>query len=71
MRKIKWFAAAVSAALTLAGVAGWVSSTTQARIDASVNSRTDASVRTDPFQMMIDATDLPTEQYVDYSVVFN
>jgi hypothetical protein len=67
MRKTKVFTLAAAAALILAGVGGWVASTTQARvapIDVEVNS---PSI----LELMMHPGDLPTEHYVDYSVVFN
>ena len=64
MRKISLFAVV---ALILAGAGGWVVSSTQARVD-TMNVRVD---RIDPMQMMTPANDLPTEHYVDYSLVFN
>ena len=63
MRKISLFAAA--AALTLAGIGAWAASTTQARVDIPVEAGLD------PSQMMVNRPDLPTEHYVDYSLVFN
>ena len=62
MRKFSFFAVT---ALTLAGVGGWVASTTQARIAAPTN-----SARIDALQMMTVAGNLPTEHFVDYSMVY-
>jgi hypothetical protein len=63
MRKISLFA--VAAALILAGVGSWAASTTQARVD------TPPGPGVDTLQlMMMNATDLPTEHWVDYSFVF-
>jgi hypothetical protein len=63
MRKISLFA--VAAALILAGIGSWAASTTQARVD------TPARAGVDTFQIMINASNLPTSHYVDYSLVFN
>ena len=60
MRKISMFAAA----LILIAVGAWAVATTP-RVVAST------PVGIDPFQMMTNATDLPTAHYVDYSLVFN
>ena len=62
MRQTHLFAAA-AATLILACVAGWATSDTQARVAT-------ASVRIEPFQMMVSAKQLPTEHFVDYSFVF-
>ena len=60
MRKISMFAAA----LVLIAVGAWAVATTP-RVVAST------PVGIDPFQMMINATDLPTAHHVDYSLIFN
>ena len=62
MRKFGLFAAT---ALILAGFAGWIASTTQARVAAPVN-----SARIDVGQMTTAAGNLPTEHFVDYSLVY-
>jgi hypothetical protein len=62
MRKFGFFAVT---ALILAGIAGWVASTSQARIAAATN-----GPRIDAMQMMTAAANLPTEHLVDYSVVY-
>jgi hypothetical protein len=64
MRKISLFA--VAAALILAGVGSWAASTTQARVDTPP-----PGPGIDTYQLMMNAKDLPTEHWVDYSVVFN
>jgi hypothetical protein len=51
-------------ALTLAGVGGWVLSTTQARNTAPMN-----GTRIDALQIMTAAKDMPTDHFVDYSLV--
>jgi len=63
MRKISLFA--VAAALILAGFGSWAVSTTQARVENPVGPGIDT------FQLMMNARDLPTEHWVDYSLVFN
>jgi len=63
MRKINLFA--VAAALILAGVGGWVASTSQASVAAPIG------VQVDPLHMMINAKDLSTERYHDFSLVFD
>ena len=60
MRKISLLA--VAAALVLAGVGTWATSTPH---DATVG----ASV--DPSQMMINPKELPTVEFVDYTFVFH
>jgi hypothetical protein len=62
MRKISLFTAA--AALILVGIGAWAASTTQARVDIP------AEAGIDPSPMMVNRSDLPTEHYVDYSLVF-
>ena len=63
MRKIGLLAIA---ALMLAGVGGWVASTTHARVEAPI-----AAGGIDPSQISINARDLAIEEFVDYSFVFN
>ena len=62
MRKFGFLAVT---AVTAAGIAGWVVSTTQARIAAPVNGG-----QIDVRQIMTTAKDMPTDHFVDYSVVF-
>ena len=59
MRKISMFAAA----LILIAVGAWAITTTP-RVVAST------PVGIDPFQMMANATNLPTAHYVDYTLIF-
>jgi|EndMetStandDraft_3_1072993.scaffolds.fasta_scaffold60399_4 hypothetical protein len=62
MRKTGLFA--VVAALILAGIGGWATSNTQARVaTATVGG-------IDPFLIMTNAKDLPAEHYRDFSMVF-
>ena len=55
--------AAAVAALILASVAGWATPGTQARVATP-------SAQIQPFQIMVSARQLPTEHFVDYSLVF-
>jgi hypothetical protein len=64
MRKISLIA--VAAVVILAGVGGWVVSTTHARVEAPL-----AFGGIDPLQIAINARDLPTEHFVDYSFEYN
>jgi hypothetical protein len=52
-------------ALIVAGAGVWFASTTQARIDPPMN-----GARIDPLQLMTAAKDMPTDHFVDYSLVF-
>jgi hypothetical protein len=63
MSKINLFA--VAAALIVASVGGWVASTPTASVAAPIG------VRVDPLPMMINAKDLSTERYHDFSLVFD
>jgi hypothetical protein len=65
MRKIGLFA--VAAALMVASVGAWVATTTQARVIAPIGVR--AAI--DPLQIMMNARQLPTEEFIDYSFVFS
>ena len=56
MRKIGL--SAVAAAFILAGIGVWVASTTHARVEAAIE-----GYRIDPFQIMLNARDLPVEHY--------
>jgi hypothetical protein len=59
------FFAVTAAALILACLAGWALSDTQVRAAAP------ATVQINPFEVMVSAEQLPTEHFVDYSLVFN
>lgn len=63
MRKFGFFA--ITTLILAAGFGGWVASTTQARVTASANGS-----RIDPLQMMTTMRDMPTDRYVDYSLVY-
>jgi len=65
MRKINLFA--ISAAVILSGVGAWAVLTTRAPVAEAAL----PGVQINPRQMMMNAKDLPTERFVDYSVVFN
>jgi hypothetical protein len=65
MRKTNLFAIA-AAALIIAGIGKWASSTIHATWAVIP-----ISVLMDPFKAMLNATDLPTSQYDDYSLIFN
>jgi hypothetical protein len=69
MRTTNLFAVA-AAALIIAGIGKWASSTIHARGTSAV---IPISVPMDPFNFkaMSNATDLPTSQYDDYSLIFN
>jgi hypothetical protein len=62
MRKISLFA--VTAALTATGFGVWAASTTNARVTPSIVQRIE------PFQMMVNAKELPTVEFADYTFVF-
>jgi hypothetical protein len=64
MRKFSFFAAT---ALVLAGFAGWIASTTQARVAAPIVSGPQISA----MQMMTTAVNLPAEHFVDYSLIYD
>jgi hypothetical protein len=63
MRKTNLFAAA-AAALILACVWGWASST-------GTKAAPPTTVQIDPFEAMVNAKSLPTSHYDDFSLVFN
>ena len=56
MRKISLFA--VAAAFIFAGIGVWAASTTHGRVEAAIE-----NYSIDPFQMMLNARDLPVEHY--------
>ena len=64
MRKISLYV--IAAFLILTGVGGWIASTTQARVEALTLSET-----INPSQVTMNARGLPTEQFTDYTFVFN
>ena len=63
MRKTTLFAVAVALAATVCfGV--WAAAPTSARVTPSM------SQRIDPLQMMVNAREMPTVEFVDYTFVF-
>jgi hypothetical protein len=64
MHKTKLFGIG-AAAFVLAGVAGWVASTPQASVAAPIE------VRLDTLQMMMNAKDLATERFQDFTFAFD
>jgi hypothetical protein len=63
MRKFAFFA---TTAVILAGIGGWVASTSQARVAASAVS----AAHINAMQMMTVAANLPAEHFADYSLVY-
>jgi hypothetical protein len=66
MRKVNLFAAA-AATLILAGVGSWANSTSRAR---ETRAAAPIRVQVDTFQTMVNAKDLPIEEFEDFSLVF-
>lgn len=64
MRKISLYV--IATFLILTGVGGWIASTTQARVEAPALAET-----INPSRIAMNARDLPTEQFTDYTFVFN
>jgi len=62
MRKISLFA--IAAALTATGFGVWAASSTNARVAPSI------AQGIEPFQLMVNAKELPTVEFVDYTFVF-
>jgi hypothetical protein len=62
MRKFSFFAVT---ALILAGIGGWAAWSTPARIAPPMN-----GPGIDPLQMMTNSKGMPTEHFVDYSLVY-
>ena len=65
MRKISLV---VAAALILAGVGAWVATTTQARVKAPIAAAPIGAKPIDPFQIMMNSRDLPTEEFCQFQV---
>ena len=64
--------AALFSVTILAGVGAWATSTTQARLEAAPDIKIDTDVRIDTLEIMMKyGKDLPTEEFVDNSFVFN
>ena len=64
MRKISLYV--IATLLIVTGVGGWIASTTQARVEAPT-----LAEPINPSQVTMNARDLPTEQFTDYTFVFN
>jgi hypothetical protein len=64
MRKISMYV--IATFLILTGVGGWIALTTQAGVEAPTLAET-----INPSKIEINAHDLPTEQFTDYTFVFN
>ena len=63
MRKTTPFATALAAALIVTGFGVWATSPTNARVPSTGQG-------IDPQQMMMNASAMPTTEFVDYSFVF-
>ena len=64
MRKISLYV--IATFLIVTGVGGWIASTTQARVEAPTLAET-----INPSQVTLNARDLPSEQFTDFTFVFN
>ena len=62
---VKGFAVITLIVAAIAVVGGWFASTTQARIGPPMN-----GARIDPLQLMKTPKDMPTDHFVDYSLVY-
>jgi hypothetical protein len=62
MRKISLFA--VAAALTTTGFGVWAASSTNARVAPSI------AQGIEPLQLMVNAKEMPTVEFADYTFVF-
>ena len=62
LRKTRFWAAIAVAALLLLGIAGW------GNTNASTKNLEASGPRIDPFQIMLDAKDLPTQEELDAGV---
>jgi hypothetical protein len=68
MRKTTFWAAISTGALMLFGIAGWVNSDKRA-LEAQASTPIEAA-QLDAFQMMLNAKNLPSEEFEDFSLVF-
>jgi hypothetical protein len=66
MRKTTFWAAIVAGALMFVGVAGWANSDKRA-LEAQASTPIEA---VDAFQMMLNAKNLPSQEFEDFSLVF-
>ena len=69
MRKTKLWAAIATGILMLVGIAGWANSDKRA-LEAQASTPIGA-VSLDVFQMMLNARNLPNQEFEDFSVVFS
>ena len=69
MRKTTFWAAIAAGALMLVGIAGWANSDNRA-LEAQASTPIDAA-QPDAFQMMLNAKNLPSEEFEDFSLVFS
>ena len=67
MRKTTFWAAIVAGALMFVGVAVWANSDKRA-LEAQASTPIEA---VDAFQMMLNAKNLPSEEFEDFSLVFS
>ena len=67
MRKTT-FTAIAAGVLILAGIAGWVTSSTR---PLQAKASTASETQIDPFSMMANTKNLPTEEFQDFSLVFS
>ena len=67
MRKTT-FAAIATGALILAGIVGWVTSSSRSQ---QAEASTSIEAKIDTFSLMSSAKDLPTEEFEDFSLVFS
>ena len=68
MRKTTFWAAIAAGALMLVGIAGWANSDKRA-LEAQASTPIEAA-QLDAFQMMLNAKNLPSEEFEDFSLVF-
>jgi hypothetical protein len=68
MRKTTFWAAISTGALMLVGIAGWANSDKRA-LEAQASTPIEAA-QLDAFQMMLNAKNLPSEEFEDFSLVF-
>jgi hypothetical protein len=69
MRKTTFWAAIAAGALMLVGIAGWDNSDNRA-LEAQASTPIDAA-QLDAFQMMLNAKNLPSGEFEDFSLVFS
>ena len=68
MRKTTFWTAIAAGALMLVGIAGWANSDKRA-LEAQASTPIEAA-QLDAFQMMLNAKNLPSEEFEDFSLVF-